>query len=145
MDVQAEGDASRGEGTGFQRSPRLEWLPALLVGASAAVAAEVAISMLLYGGSGFVRSLTTILAVEALALGGGLWSAPLDGRKLIDRLRRRWLLCLVAFLVAAGFGTAWTVFPWVSEGRLGQGAGLAILAGMPLYAVGGVFGGLSAA
>jgi hypothetical protein len=117
----------------------------VLVGASAAVAAEVALAVLLYGGTGFVRSLTTILAVQGIALGGGLWSAPVPDADLIDRLRRRWLLCLFAFLGAALFGAAWTLVPELGEGRGGQALGLAVLAGLPLYAAGTVLGGMSAA
>lgn len=125
------------------RSPRLEWLPPLLVGASAAVVAEVAMSMLLYGGTGLVRSLTTVLAAEGLAFAGGLWGGPAVGPDIVDRLRRRWLLCLFAFVGAVIFGTAWSVFAQLSEGRLGQGAGLALLAGLPLYSAGAVLGGMS--
>lgn len=125
-----------------RRSSRLEWLPPLLVGASAAVAAEVAVSMLLYGGAGFVRSLTTLLAVEGLALAAGLGTAPEDGPGLVDRVRRRWLLCLSLFVAAALFGMAWSIFPEVSAGRPGQGAGLAILGAAPLYSAGVVLGGM---
>jgi len=127
------------------RPPRFGWLPPFLVGASAAVAAEVAIGMLLYSGPGFVRSLTVILAVEGAALAAGLWSAPASGPDLIDRLRRRWLLCLAAFLAAAVFGATWSVLRWIGEGPLGQGVGLAVLAGLPLYTAGAVIGGLSVA
>ncbi|MDX1493893.1 MAG: hypothetical protein R3253_07545, partial [Longimicrobiales bacterium] len=126
------------------RPPRLEWLPPLMVGASAAVVAEVAMAMLLYGGAGFVRSLTTVLAVEGLALAAGLWSAPAAGPDLVDRLRTRWLLCLFAFVAAALFGMAWSVFPQMSEARWGQGVGLGVLGGLPLYAAGSVLGGMSA-
>jgi hypothetical protein len=115
------------------------------VGASIAVAAEVALSILLYGGAGFVRSLTTVLAVQGIALGGGLWSAPAADGELVDRLRRRWLLCLFAFLGAAVFGVAWTLVPSLGEGAMGQGLGLAVLAGLPLYAAGTVLGGMSVA
>jgi hypothetical protein len=125
------------------RSPRFWWLPPFLVGTSAAIAAEVAIGLLLYGGPGFIRSLTTILAVEGVALAGGLWRVPLVGPDLVDRLRRRWLFCLVAFLAATVFGTAWGFIEGIGEGRLGQGFGLAILAGVPLYAAGTVLGGMS--
>ena len=125
------------------RAPRLEWLPPLLVGASAAVAAEVAVSMLLYGGPGMVRSLTTLLAVQGFAFAIGLWSLPGDGPDLIDSVRRRWVLCLVAYLIATLFCAAWSFLPDLGEGRVGQGAGLAILAGLPLYAAGGVLGGIS--
>lgn len=123
---------------------RLGWLPPLLVGASAAIAAEVAVGILLYAGPGFVRSLTTILAVEGVALAAGFWSAPKPRADLIERLRRKWLFALLAFLAAAIFGTTWSVVPALSEGRLGQGLGLAILAALPLYATGAVLGGVGA-
>lgn len=127
------------------RYSRLEWLPPLLVGASAAVAAEVALAMLLYGGAGFVRSLTTILAVEGMALAVGLWGAPREGSDLVDRLRRRWLFCLFAFVAAASFGIAWSIVPRVGDSALGQGIGLTVLAALPLYAAGGVLGGMAVA
>ena len=126
------------------RPPRLEWLPPLLVGVSAAVAAEVAMAVLLYGGPGFVRSLTTVLAVEGLALAGGLWTAPAPGPDVVDRVRRRWLACLFAFVAAAVFGTTWSLFPAVSEGAVGQGAGLALLGALPLYTSGSVLAGMAA-
>jgi len=107
------------------------------------VAAEVALSVLLYGGTGFVRSLTTVLAVEGLAFAGGLWSASVVGPELVARLRRRWLFCLLMYVAAAAFGVAWSLIPELSAGRLGQGAGLALLGGLPLYATGGVLGGMS--
>lgn len=125
------------------RYARLDWVPPLFVGASAAVAAEVALAVLLYGGGGFVRSLTTILAVEGIAFAAGLWGAPTEGSDLVDRLRRRWLLCLFAFVAAASFGVAWSIFPLVGDGALGQGVGLAVLAALPLYAAGGVLGGMA--
>ena len=115
-----------------------------MVGACVAVAGEVAISVLLYAGPGFVRSLTTVLAVEAIAFGGGLWNAPVPGPDLVERLRRRWLVCLAAFLVAATFGTSWSLVQTLGGGRLGQGIGLAILAAFPLYTCGMVIGGLGA-
>lgn len=101
--------------------------------------------MLLYGGPGLVRSLTTILAVEGFAFAGGLWSAPTDAPDLVDRLRRRWLLCLFAFLAAALFGSAWSFQPLLGEARWGQAVGLVLLAALPLYAAGSVLGGIATA
>ena len=51
---------------------RAEWLPALLVGVACATAAEIAIGVLLYTGIGLMRSLSTVLVVEAAALAIGL-------------------------------------------------------------------------
>ena len=125
------------------RPHRLAWVPPFLVGVSAAIVAEVAVGILLYAGPGFVRSLTVILAIEGVALAGGLWSAPAPGPDLVDRLRRRWLLCLVAFLVATLFGGAWSLLDVLGKGRSSQGLGLAILAAIPLYATGAVLGGMA--
>lgn len=128
---------------------RAAWAPALLVGAAAAIAAEVAVAILLYAGPGFMRSLTTVLAVEGAALAAGLHTAPslasggLSG--LVERLRRRWLLCFGAFVAAAMFGTLWSLVESLGEGRLGQGLGLALLAGLPLFACGAVLGGMGSA
>jgi len=127
------------------RRARVVWLPPLMVGAAAAVAAEVAMGMLLFSGPGFVRSLTVILGVEGTAFAVGLWTAPAAGPELVDRLRIRWVVCMLAYLAAGVYGTAWSVFPWFGEGALGQGVGLAILAGFPLYTAGTVLGGLSVA
>ncbi len=121
---------------------RFGWVAPLLVGASAAVAAEVALGTLLYGGPGLMRSLTAALAVEGGAFAAGLWSAPAPGPRLVDRLRRRWLLCLTAFLLASIFSTSWSVIQNLGNGRIGQALGLTFLAGLPLYACGAVIGGM---
>lgn len=130
-------------------APRAAWAPALLVGAAAAIAAEVAVVILLYAGPGLMRSLTAVLAVEGAALAAGLHSAsslPLGERSgLVERLRLRWLLCFGAFTAAAMFGTMWSMFESLGEGRLGQGLGLALLAGLPLFACGSVLGGMASA
>lgn len=128
----------------------LSWAPPFLVGAAAAVGAETAVSILLYAGVGFVRSLTVILAIEGAALAAGLWSAPSAGPGVIERLRVRWLVCLGAYLIATLYGGLWSlegIAPSLAaliDGRLGQALGLTILAALPLYAAGSVLGGLQA-
>lgn len=123
----------------------LGWLPALFVGAAAAVAAEVAIGILLYAGTGLMRSLSTVLVTELGAFAVGLWAMPKYDPKLTDVLRRRWVMALVAFLGAAVFGTSWTVLQEMGSGAMGQSIGLAVLAAFPLYTCGAVLGGLSVA
>jgi len=120
----------------------LDWVAPLLVGASAAVAAEVAMGMLIYAGDGFLRSLTTVLAIDCVALGVGLWSAPAPRPDLIDRLRKRWMLCLAAFMAAAVFGVLWSVMPALGGGPVGQAFGLTLLAALPLLTCGAVLGGM---
>lgn len=127
------------------RTHPLAWLPAFLVGLCAATAAEVAVGLLLYAGPGLMRSVTTILGVEAAALGIGMWTAPGPRPDLVDALRRRWLLSLFAFLAATLFSASWSIVQTVGGSRLGQGLGLAFVAGLPLYACGAVLGGTAAA
>lgn len=122
---------------------RGRWVPPLLVGAAGAIAAEVAVTVLLYAGPGLMRSLTTVLAVEGAALAAGLQTAPPPSAGLVDSLRRRWLFCLGAFMAAALYGTAWSLFEGLGEARLGQGIGLALLAGLPLFGCGAVLGGMA--
>lgn len=117
-------------------------MPPLLVGAAGAIAAEVAVAILLYAGPGLMRSLTTVLAVEGAALAAGFQTAPGQGAALLGSLRRRWLFCLGAFMAAALYGTSWSVFEGLGETRLGQGLGLALLAGLPMFGCGAVLGGL---
>ena len=125
------------------RLRRLGWIPPLLVGASTAIAAEVALGMLLYAGPGLVRSLTTVLAGEVAALGGGLWTAARPGTDGIDRLRKKWLLCLFSFSIATIYGVAWSVSQHVGEGPISKGMRLDLLAGFPLYTSGVVLGGMA--
>ena len=120
----------------------LDWVAPFLVGTSAAIAGEVTMGMLVYAGDGFMRSLTTVLAVEGVALGVGLWSAPAPHPALIDRLRRRWTLCLVAFMTATAFGVAWSVVPTIGSGAAGQALGLTLLGAAPLFTCGTVLGGM---
>jgi hypothetical protein len=120
------------------------WMPSLLVGASAGIAAEVAVTILLYAGPGLMRALTTVLAVEGAALALGLQTAPRRTERLLESIRRRWLFCLVAFMAAALYGTAWSLFEAMGGGRWGQGVGLALLAGLPMFACGAVLGGMGA-
>jgi hypothetical protein len=120
-------------------------LPPFLLGVSAAVVAEVAVGLLLYGGPGFMRSLTAILAVEAAALGMGFLASGGGEPEGVDGLRRRWLFCLVAFLAAVLFSALWSAVDVLGASPLGQGLGLALLAALPLYAAGGVLGAMGPA
>ena len=133
--------AGAGAAAGSRRHP-FGWASPFTVGASCAVAAEVAIALLLYAGADFVRSLTVLLTVEAAALAIGFWM-PYPAYEQVDGLRKRWLSAMVAFLLATVFGTVWTVRSEIGSGSIGQGLGLAALAGLPLYACGALMEGLA--
>lgn len=121
----------------------LRWLPPLVLGVCAATVAEVAVGLLLYSGPGFMRSLTTILGVEAASLALGIMNGPAPRPDLVESLRRRWLFCLIVFMCATLFSAFWSVVVAVGGTALGQGLGLALLAGLPLYTLGGVVGAMS--
>ncbi len=122
---------------------RLAWIPPFLVGFAAATCAELAGGLLLYSGPGFLRALTLLLGVELGALALGLWVAE-SGRPgdPMERARRRWLFCLVAFTAASGFAAAWQMIDGASAAFATRGLGLALLGGLPLYASGTVLGAL---
>ncbi len=126
-----------------ETSSPLRPVPAFLVGVAAATAAEVSASLLLYSGPGLIRSLTTILAVEAAGFGLGLASAPRPHPRIVDSLRRRWLLCLVLFLGATLYSATWSLTEGVGQAALSQGLGLAFLGALPLYGCGLVLGTMS--
>jgi hypothetical protein len=125
----------------------LAWLPPFLVGIVGVVAAEVAVGLLLYSGAGFLRALTVILVTLLGSLALGLWTAPrsdLRGRDpgLTEAIRRRWLLSLVAFVAAAAAAGAWELLGGLATAAATRGLGLALLAGLPLYAVGTLLGAM---
>lgn len=122
---------------------RLAWIPPFLLGFVGATCGELAGGLLLYSGEGLLRALTLLLAVELGALALGLWvggaETPTDP---LERVRRRWLFCLVAFTAAAGFAAAWQMVDGTADSFASRGLGLALLGGLPLYAAGAVLGAL---
>lgn len=122
-------------------SPRA-LLPPLVLGGVLAVAAELAAGLLLYSGLGFLQALSVILAIEMGALGLGLWVASgISMPGYVDALRRQWLFLLFAFTAAAFYAAGWEILGGLSADPRTQGLGMALLAGLPLFA-GGVLLGL---
>ena len=123
---------------------RLAWVPPFVVGAAAATAASVAVALLLYSGEGMLRSLTLIVGVELMALGVGLAGPPApEWPGVVVSLRRRWLFVLITFLVASVFTIGWTFGAGFDGGARTQAVGLALLAGLPLYACGYLLAAMS--
>ncbi len=126
---------------------RLGWVPAFVVGFGAGASGTVAVALLLYSGAGMLRSLTLIVMTElgAFGLGLGLREPPSEWSRAVESLRRRWRFALMAFLAAAAFTLAWALSSGFGASRLTQALGLALLAGLPLYACGRLLGGIDAA
>jgi hypothetical protein len=124
----------------------LAWAPAFVVGFGAGASGTVAAALLLYSGEGMLRSLVLIVAIElgAFGLGLGTGGQPSEWNQALESLRRRWLFVLVAFLAAAGFALVWDVFAGFGASAMTQGLGLALLAGLPLYACGRLLRGINA-
>ncbi len=122
------------------------WISPLLIGAALAAAAETAAAVLLYSGEGLLRALSLVLAIQAGALGLGLWTAPSAAQhEVVDAIRRRWLFTLVAFLAAAAYSGAWTLLRVSPPTPLWQGLGLALMGGLPLFAGGALLGEMARA
>ena len=119
--------------------------PAFVAGFAAGASGTVAVALLLYSGEGLLRSLTLIVAIElgAFGVGLGMSGPPREWSDAVESLRRRWLSALVAFLAAAGFALAWTFFAGFGASPMTQALGLALLAGLPLYAAGRLLRGIS--
>jgi hypothetical protein len=56
--------------------------------------------------------------------------------RAVEEVRRRWLFLLVAFTAASLFSGGWELFRGFEARAFSQGAGLALLAALPLYAGG---------
>jgi len=113
------------------------------VGLAGAVAAEASVGFLLFADEGLLQALTLILTVEMGALGLGLWSGPLaTGGNSVEKIRRRWLFCLVAFALAAAVAGGLEIWREISATGVGQGLGLGFLGGLPLFSAGALLGAL---
>lgn len=119
--------------------------PAFFAGFAAGASGTVAVALLLYSGEGLLRSLTLIVAIElgAFGVGLGMSAPPKEWSDAVESLRRRWLVALMAFLAAAGFALAWAFFAGFGASPISQALGLALLAGLPLYAGGRLLRGIS--
>lgn len=125
---------------------RLQWTrmtPPFILGVALALAAMTSVGLLLYGGAGMIQALAVILATLLGSLGAGVaagraWRGPGP----VEALRRRWLLTLVAFTLAALFAAGWEGFRGFGARALTQGLGLAVLGALPLFAGGMILGTL---
>jgi len=122
------------------------WAPAFVVGFGAGASGTVAVALLLYSGEGLLRSLALIVAIQlgAFGLGLGVGGQPSERSDALESLRGRWLFVLIAFLGATGFVLAWDFFAGFGASPLTQALGLALLAGLPLYACGRLLKGINA-
>jgi len=119
--------------------------PASLLGFSLGVSSQVAAGLLLYGGPGFIPALAVILAVIFLSLGAGLAAPPPPGtgERMIEEARRRWLIALLSFTMAAAFAAGWEIFRGFGALGITQAVGLAVLAALPAYTGGRTLGMLA--
>jgi hypothetical protein len=120
------------------------FLPPFLAGLAGAVALETSAGLLLYNDDGLLPALTLVLVVEIGALGLGLWSAPLPvGGGAVEQIRRRWLLCLVAFAMASAVAAGLNFRSDITGTGLAQGTGLGFLGALPLFSVGTLLGAMT--
>lgn len=125
-------------------------LPPFLAGGVAVVAAELALSLLLFARPGFLPALTAILAVQLASLAVGLALGPgrdREGAWTVEAavsLRWRWLLAVGALGVAAVAAGGWTLLGGLGGTALQRGVAVSALGALPLLTLGAVLGGLAA-
>jgi hypothetical protein len=109
-----------------------------------AVTVEVSAGLLLYSEAGFLPALTLVLTVECSAAVLGLWSGSFGaGGSTVEHVRRRWFFALVAFAIAAVLSGGRTLWAENANGALAQGAGLAFLGTLPVFALGSLLGAMA--
>lgn len=109
-----------------------------------AVTVEVSAGLLLYSEAGFLPALTLVLTVECAAAALGLWSGSLGAKGgTVEHVRRRWFFALVAFAIAAVLSGGRSLWAENANGALAQGAGLAFLGTLPIFALGSLLGAMA--
>lgn len=125
------------------RRGRAGLLPPFLAGLAAAVGGETAAGLLLYTDEGLLPALTLILAMETGALALGLWSGSVPlGASFVEQIRRRWLFTLMAFALAAALSAGFAFMEDLPGSGMGQGLGLALFGGLPLFSIGSLLGAM---
>lgn len=119
-------------------------IPPFVVGACLAASGSISAGLLLYSGAGLLQAAAAIVATLLAALALGVWTGygGAEGDP-VERVRRLWLFTLFAFTLAVVFAGGWELLEDLSASRTVQGAGLAILGALPLFAGGALVGAMA--
>ncbi|HEX7091110.1 MAG TPA: SDR family NAD(P)-dependent oxidoreductase [Longimicrobiales bacterium] len=109
-----------------------------LLGLALAAAAQTGAALLLYTTAGLLSAAGSLVGVVLAGVAAGLWA----GRPAPGGAGRRWVLCVLAFALAAVFAVAWTGSPGLRAAAAGRGAAVLLLLAFPAYASGSLLAAL---
>ncbi len=122
------------------RARRLLWLPSLLTGMALAAALGTAAGVLLYNAPGLMRAAAVLLVISGAAVAVGVrMGAGAEGAAMAATARW-WRGLLGALAAGAAFAAVWEFTDGNGAAPLAQGLGLAVMAALPAYFTGGVWG-----
>jgi NAD(P)-dependent dehydrogenase (short-subunit alcohol dehydrogenase family) len=96
--------------------------------------------MLLYFAPQLLRATGFLVALVLISLALGVWMA---GGHAWASSRRRWLLVIVAYVLAGVYGTLWTSRPELRSTALGSALAALLLLAQPAYASGALLASIS--
>lgn len=102
-------------------------------------------ALLLYMGERFLSSAGFLLAVALVSVAGGLWvgapEGPLPGHR---RMLGRWMLAIVALVLASFVATLWLATPGFQTSPFGPPVAVVFLLAEPMYALAALLAALEA-
>jgi meso-butanediol dehydrogenase / (S,S)-butanediol dehydrogenase / diacetyl reductase len=117
----------------------------LSAGIALGVAGMAGGALLLYMGERFLSSAGFLLAVGLVSVAAGLWVGAPEGRAPASRrMAGRWMLAIVALVLASFVSTLWLAIPAFQVSPLGPPVAVVFLLAEPLYALGTLLGALEA-
>ena len=115
---------------------------ATAAGAALGITTVAGGALLLYSGRGFLGSAGFLVAAALAGLGAGVWAGtPADARGP-HRMAGRWMLAVLALVVASFAATAWLRIPALQTAPLGAPLGMVLFLAEPAYAIGALLAGL---
>ncbi|MBW3554409.1 MAG: SDR family oxidoreductase [Gemmatimonadetes bacterium] len=99
-------------------------------------------ALLLYSGRGFLASAGFLVAAALAGLGAGVWAGTPADRRAPHRMAGRWMLAILALVVASFAATAWLRIPALQTAPLGAPLGMVLFLAEPAYAIGALLAGL---
>ena len=108
---------------------------AVMVGAALGVVGFAAGSLVLYQAGGVLSAAGGLVATYAAALAAGVWAGA-PGARGDAPPTARWILAGVGVGLAGVVATVWTVYGLDRLGEAGRAAGLLLMVGVPVYAIG---------
>ena len=94
-------------------------------------------ALLLYSGDGFLASAGLLAGAALAGVAVGVWAGtPPAGEVAQRRIAWRWMLAILALVVASFAATAWLRIPALQTSRLGPPLGMVVFLAEPAYALG---------